>query len=229
MNRIKCPGCGHRLKYSDEYAGKKAKCQKCGQSIRLPYPTVTAAGEPKPLAPMTHPSWMQGPGSNPTDKTHAPTSSKPRRKWLWLASGVLIVISLIGSFLWLFWPESNEPYTGPPPPVELEIKGFKVVLSAPFRGRLQIRNGTIIPPPAPDGYEFTSEHNEIILGRSHSFGWKPISGVLMLVITKVSVKEPTPRLEDIKLVQGKQEIATLDGLAQPEFEKASAKSVFRKP
>ncbi len=36
MNRIACPGCGHGLKYSDEHAGKKAKCQNCGQLLQLP-------------------------------------------------------------------------------------------------------------------------------------------------------------------------------------------------
>jgi hypothetical protein len=36
MNRVNCPGCGHRLKYADEHAGKKARCQKCRQSFPLP-------------------------------------------------------------------------------------------------------------------------------------------------------------------------------------------------
>lgn len=36
MNRINCPGCGKRLKYGHECAGKKVKCQKCGTSFRLP-------------------------------------------------------------------------------------------------------------------------------------------------------------------------------------------------
>lgn len=36
MHRIECPGCGHKLRYADVRAGKKAKCQKCGHSVRLP-------------------------------------------------------------------------------------------------------------------------------------------------------------------------------------------------
>lgn len=36
MSRVLCPHCGRRLKYAGEHAGKKAKCQKCGQSFRLP-------------------------------------------------------------------------------------------------------------------------------------------------------------------------------------------------
>lgn len=35
-HRIECPSCGHRLKYPDEHAGKKAKCQKCSHPFRLP-------------------------------------------------------------------------------------------------------------------------------------------------------------------------------------------------
>jgi hypothetical protein len=45
MNRIKCPGCGHRLKYAEEHAGKSAKCRKCGQSIQLP----NSAHAPRPV------------------------------------------------------------------------------------------------------------------------------------------------------------------------------------
>lgn len=35
MNRIACPSCGHGLKYTDEQAGKKAKCPKCGNRFEL--------------------------------------------------------------------------------------------------------------------------------------------------------------------------------------------------
>jgi transcription elongation factor Elf1 len=40
MNRIQCPNCGHKLKYGREHAGKKAKCQKCGNSFQLPLPQI---------------------------------------------------------------------------------------------------------------------------------------------------------------------------------------------
>ena len=36
MNRVLCPSCGHKLKYPNDYAGKQAKCQKCGGLVRLP-------------------------------------------------------------------------------------------------------------------------------------------------------------------------------------------------
>lgn len=45
MNRIECPQCGHRLKYGDEFAGKKAKCQKCAHSFRL---AAAPVAEPMP-------------------------------------------------------------------------------------------------------------------------------------------------------------------------------------
>ncbi len=44
MNRINCPGCGHRLKYPDEHSGKRVKCPKCGGSLQLPAVPVPAAG-----------------------------------------------------------------------------------------------------------------------------------------------------------------------------------------
>lgn len=121
--------------------------------------------------------------------------------------------------------DGDKPYVGPPPPVEFDIKGYKVVSSVPFGGRVEIRDGQIRSPAAPEGYEFTSEHKEIILGRPHSFGWKPKSGSLLLVVCKVTVKDPAPRLERIRLMQGKQEVVGLDGLAQPGFDKANAKDL----
>jgi hypothetical protein len=36
MNRVECPGCGRRLKFADEHAGKTAKCKKCSYSFTLP-------------------------------------------------------------------------------------------------------------------------------------------------------------------------------------------------
>jgi hypothetical protein len=36
MLRVQCPNCGHNLKYPPENAGKKARCQKCGESFALP-------------------------------------------------------------------------------------------------------------------------------------------------------------------------------------------------
>ena len=51
MLRIQCPQCGHRLKYEPDIAGKKAKCQKCNTSFRLPAsePEVAELIEPHSL------------------------------------------------------------------------------------------------------------------------------------------------------------------------------------
>jgi hypothetical protein len=45
MYRIECPSCGHRLKYGDDHAGKKARCQKCSHSFRLPPLTAASPSE----------------------------------------------------------------------------------------------------------------------------------------------------------------------------------------
>ncbi len=47
MHRIECPSCSHRLKYADEHAGKRVKCQKCQHSFRLP-------GEQSQARPLEH-------------------------------------------------------------------------------------------------------------------------------------------------------------------------------
>jgi len=149
-----------------------------------------------------------------------------RRRWPWLVCGGVVGLLLTGAAIWLLsGGDAGEGYTGPQPPVEFEVTGYKVASSVPFHGRLQIRDSQIIPPRAPDGYEFTTEHPEIILGRPHSFGWKVKSGMVLLVACKVTVKEPAPRVQEIRLMQGKKEVATLDGVAQPGFEKATAKDL----
>lgn len=45
----KCPGCKALFRLADEMAGKKVRCQKCGQLFAVPKPKAAAA--PKPVAP----------------------------------------------------------------------------------------------------------------------------------------------------------------------------------
>jgi uncharacterized protein (TIGR03067 family) len=133
-----------------------------------------------------------------------------RRRWPWPVVVGVVVLILVGATIWLLsGGDPGEGYTGPPPPVEFEIKGYKVASSVPFHGQLEILDSRIIPPRALDGYEFTTEHPEIILGRPHSFAWKVTSGVILLVACKVTAKEPAPQLQ----------------VAQPGFEKATAKDL----
>ena len=42
MSRAECPSCGHRVKFQEEHAGKKARCRQCDTSFRLP---VDGAGD----------------------------------------------------------------------------------------------------------------------------------------------------------------------------------------
>lgn len=38
-----CSGCGEKLAVSDEFAGRRARCPKCGQVYAVPHPTVSSA------------------------------------------------------------------------------------------------------------------------------------------------------------------------------------------
>jgi hypothetical protein len=45
MYRTRCPLCGHRIKYPEEQAGKKARCPHCGFPFRVPLnPSAVDAG-----------------------------------------------------------------------------------------------------------------------------------------------------------------------------------------
>jgi hypothetical protein len=85
MHRIECPSCGHRLKYQDEHAGKRARCQKCGTSLRLPVPAgQTAVGRATPGTPLPAP-----PGSVTfkCPRCHKPVRTASLGKLSNLASG----------------------------------------------------------------------------------------------------------------------------------------------
>lgn len=46
---LDCPGCGHRLRYKDEAAGKRLQCHLCKHMVTVPVqssPTATQAPEP---------------------------------------------------------------------------------------------------------------------------------------------------------------------------------------
>src|SRR5260221_14103976 len=46
MYRTPCPNCGHRLKYTDEHLGRKARCQKCAHRFSLPTNPPEARSSP---------------------------------------------------------------------------------------------------------------------------------------------------------------------------------------
>jgi hypothetical protein len=43
VNHVQCPQCGNRMRYAALYAGKSAKCKKCGSKFRLPANQILAA------------------------------------------------------------------------------------------------------------------------------------------------------------------------------------------
>ena len=226
MYRIECPGCGGRLKYGDEHVGRKAKCQKCGCSFRLPLPTLVQDAAPGRPASRSAPPWAEGVSPKPAAPPLPPKPRIAHGRWPWLAAGGGAMLVLAGFTVWLLigGEDPGEGYSGPPPSVEFEVKGYKVASAVPFHGDLQIRDSKMVPPPAPGGYEFTTEYKEIP-GGPNAFGWKATSGVLLLVSCKLTVKESSPGLEEIRLVRGNREIATLDGVVQSGFDKATAKDL----
>ncbi len=49
MIKFECPNCSHRIGAPDDYAGKKARCSKCKQPVRIPATPLishTASGKP---------------------------------------------------------------------------------------------------------------------------------------------------------------------------------------
>ena len=100
MNRIECPQCGHRLKYGDEFAGKKAKCQKCGHSFPLP-PLVV---EP-PVA-------VDEFAFTPPNST--PPALPPQKQSQLLANVVVVAIAIavIAALGYFFWWLGNRFHPG---------------------------------------------------------------------------------------------------------------------
>ncbi len=241
MIRFECPHCGKHLKAAAEFAGMRAPCLGCRREIPVPAAASDAAhgavaagmvsartfaqddvAARRPAVPASS-LWTGELASKSAPTPQSPGACMARRRLPWLVAGGMLVVLVAAATIWLLsGGGATEGYTGPPPPVEFEIKGYKVASSVAFHGRVNIKDSKIIAPRAPDGYEFTTEHPEIVLGRPHSFGWKVKSGVLFLVSCKVTVKELAPRLAEIRLIRGRQEVASLDGVAQPGFEKATA-------
>lgn len=50
---IQCTGCGARFRVSEQFAGKKVRCKKCNESIRVPSASLAAA--PDPVEPTSAP------------------------------------------------------------------------------------------------------------------------------------------------------------------------------
>jgi len=148
-----------------------------------------------------------------------PEKSERRGHWRLF----IVVVGVLGiafgcGAVWFFTRSGkDQPYSGPPPTVDFEVKGIKVATWVPFYGRVNIQNSEVVQPPGPEGFEFGFKDGSMM--------WNVKAGVLVLVNCKITVKESEPRLEMITLMRGKQVISPLEGLGQPGFEAASAKDL----
>ena len=156
-----------------------------------------------------------------------PLPPKPRiahGRWPWLAAGGGAMLVLAGFTVWLLigGEDPGEGYSGPPPSVEFEVKGYKVASAAlswrPANPRQQ-------DGPAARPWWLRVHHG---VQRRSQGGQTPLAGrqrpeCFCIVSCKLTVKESSPGLEEIRLVRGNREIATLDGVVQSGFDKATAK------
>ena len=95
MITCKCGTCGVALKVSDDKAGRKGKCPKCGAGIAIPVPD-----RPLPAVGIT----IQPQGGGQTNSSSPP--SQVSRRWWW-ACGGLIGLVLITCAAVLVWPRTE--------------------------------------------------------------------------------------------------------------------------
>jgi len=91
--RAACAGCGARLAAPLTFAGKTARCKKCGGSVRFP-----AASQAPPRAPAAGPPAV-APPRPAAPKRPAPTTSEPWRvvlQWAFVAALIPLLFSFVG-------------------------------------------------------------------------------------------------------------------------------------
>jgi hypothetical protein len=180
----------------------KFACPQCGQSLSID-PTACGCQVECPTC--------QG-------QITVPEKGRSRQTRTWFIIVGLFAIVLGCGAVWLLThPIKDQPYAGPRPTVDFEVKGIKVATQVPFYGRVSIQNSDVAQPPGPEGFEFGFENGSMV--------WNVKVGVLVLVNCKITVNESAPRLEMITLMRGNQIISPLEGLGQPGFEAASAKDL----
>jgi len=138
------------------------------------------------------------------------------------------ILSAVGLVVWLVGGSGDDGHQGPPPPVRLEIDEIKVSEEVTYPA-VRDNRGDRIVPPAPEGFQLSSSEGFVRFSSAALIpkpgAWEPIAGVLLIVSCKVAVDDPNPRLEEINLVRGNEKVASLDGLAQPDFTKATARDL----
>jgi hypothetical protein len=135
-----------------------------------------------------------------------------KNSWvLWFCGFLLLV--LIGGAVLYFVQQ-------PKPPWQLVAKKAEWVSMlgiAPGIG-IDVRNGKIQPPEAPDGYEFYSDFDTIVFGRDQVFAWKPATGRLLIVTCGLKANGIVPNIDGIHLVSDRKPISKLEGLATPHLQ-----------
>lgn len=103
MQRIICPRpqCGKRLKYGPEHAGKQAKCQKCGQSFRLPGSGEFASADGKSLVTSSTPAVPMPAGNDNENATpttaRSGSSACSATRALWGVISAMLILGLVVS------------------------------------------------------------------------------------------------------------------------------------
>jgi hypothetical protein len=88
-----CPGCGKNYLVADTFAGKRAKCQKCGATCQVPGGAITTAPAPVPPAPYPSPA----PAQDWQGSTPAPRSGGRKRGLILAAVAVVGILLLTGA------------------------------------------------------------------------------------------------------------------------------------
>ena len=83
-----CPKCEAPFRVSNEHAGKRAKCKKCGASLQIPSLAVQAEAPPPPSK--VHPQ-----SASATGKVNAPASVTPPRAYFFRPVGALVVLPFL--------------------------------------------------------------------------------------------------------------------------------------
>lgn len=91
---VVCGQCNQRLRFADEQAGKKVRCQGCGQPVWVP---TLEPLEELPDAPTPKPPPLSGPPPLPAPRRTAPVTPPPLRStsttpWQpWLDKGMVLL------------------------------------------------------------------------------------------------------------------------------------------
>lgn len=88
---VQCPGCGKKLKASDQLAGKRVKCPECGHVMVVPALAAIQKGV-KSVQSVTPPPVASGVGSA---VAAVPVPPRRRIRWPWAAAGGVGTVAIV--------------------------------------------------------------------------------------------------------------------------------------